>query len=84
MNFIKESIDKMPPAPGRDRTGLTQALRELTEDEALFVPAYDGESLRTTRSRITSTIALVPPRGTFRTRQDKERNGIWVFQRVPG
>lgn len=77
--FTKGKLNDVPTIP-RKHHGLTQAIREMEADDALFLPAKDGETPTLTQRRV-GVIANHVARGKFRTRVDNERNGVWVFRR---
>ena len=81
--FTMGKVSDIPPAPprGSTRGGLPQALRNLDKDDALFIPAKDGESLHKIQTRASASVRSAGPPGTFTTRIDRERNGVWVFLR---
>ncbi len=81
-DFTKGKVSEMPSTKrGARRSGVAQAIRELEVDDALFIPAKDGQALQILQlSRSANTRKVAGP-GIYSTRRDIERNGVWVFLR---
>ncbi len=56
--------------------GLAATVRNLKEDEAVFVKARDGETLERMRQRLTGAFAGPG----LHSRIDREKNGYWIFR----
>ena len=82
--FTKGKVSDMPARRGNQSRGLAEALRGLTEDDAILMPAIDGEPLSLTQRRATATGFKIGGSGKFSTRTDPKRNGVWVFLRRNG
>ena len=83
-DFTKGKVSDMPARRGNQSRGLAEALRGLTGDDAILMPAIDGEPLSQTQRRATATGFKMGGPGKFSTRVDRERNGVWVFLRRNG
>jgi hypothetical protein len=57
---------------------LSGALRELEPEIAVFIPRHDDETLQDAQHRLRSTASYV---GELNTRQDIEKDGIWLFRK---
>jgi hypothetical protein len=56
----------------------TGALRELELGEAIFIPRNEDETLQDAQHRLRSTASYA---GKLSTRQDVEKDGIWLFRK---
>ena len=83
--FTKGKVSDVPAGVNRLRSGrgLTQAIRELKEGEALFVPA-NGRSIADASSNLSTLAGHALGRGICRTRRDHEKDGVWIFLRQNG
>ena len=74
-------ISALPRSPRRPQTGLRAAMRSLGLEEALFFAA-NGRTLKTQAASLGNEFGLLRrefPDRRYRTRQDKEQDGIWVW-----
>ena len=86
-DFTKGKVSDIPEVNQhrpRGGWGLTQALRDLSGEDALFIYAKDGEELHETQTRASTVAGVARGPGTLSTRRDHERNGVWVFLRNGG
>ena len=77
------SIDKLPQAGGGRLLGPISVLaRTLNPGEAFFVQAENGLGLQILQSRLANRSRYILRLSGFKckTRQDSERNGVWVYR----
>ena len=84
--FTKGKVSDIPPIqpPNRPGWGLAQALREIKDDDAVFIPSRNHEPVWETQRRVATAASNGFRHGTFSTRRDHGKNGVWVFLRRNG